>query len=88
MTHTAEAKLAETNLAIRLIRAVLLCAPLTVRARSRTLCFALVAGVALAQWLTSSPQIADVSVLVALYWLALDGPLAGSSQAVLNVTVH
>jgi signal transduction histidine kinase len=54
---------------------VLLCAPLTVRGRSRTLCFALVAGVALAQWLTSTPQTADVSVLVALYWLALDGPL-------------
>jgi signal transduction histidine kinase len=55
---------------------VLLCAPLTVRGRSRSLCFALVGGVALAQWLTSTPQIADVSVLVALYWLALDGPLA------------
>jgi signal transduction histidine kinase len=53
----------------------LLCASLTVRGRSRTLCFALVAGVALAQWLTSTPQIADVSVLVALYWLALDGPV-------------
>jgi signal transduction histidine kinase len=55
---------------------VLLCAPLTIRGRSRSLCFALVAVVALAQWLTSTPQIADVSVLVALYWLALDGPLA------------
>jgi signal transduction histidine kinase len=53
-----------------------LCAPLAVRGRSRTLCFALVAGVALAQWLTSTPQIADAAVLVALYWLALDGPLA------------
>jgi signal transduction histidine kinase len=53
---------------------VLLCAPLTVRGRSRSLCFALVAGVAVAQWLTSTPQIADVAVLVALYWLALDGP--------------
>jgi signal transduction histidine kinase len=55
---------------------LLLCAPLIVRGRSRSLCFALVAGVALAQWLISTPQIADVSVLVALYWLALDGPLA------------
>jgi signal transduction histidine kinase len=54
---------------------VLLCAPLALRGRSRSLCFALVAGVALAQWLTSTPQIADVSVLVAVYWLALDGPL-------------
>jgi signal transduction histidine kinase len=53
---------------------VLLCAPLAVRGRSRWLCFALVAGVAFAQWLISTPQIADVSVLVALYWLALDGP--------------
>jgi len=55
---------------------VLLCAPLTIRGRSRSLCFALVAAVAGAQWLTSTPQIADVSVLVALYWLALDGPPA------------
>jgi signal transduction histidine kinase len=54
---------------------ILLCAPLTVRGRSRSMCFALVAGVALAQWLTSTPQIADAAVLVALYWLALDGPL-------------
>jgi signal transduction histidine kinase len=54
---------------------ILLCAPLTVRGRSRSLCFALVASVALAQWLTSTPQIADAAVLVALYWLALDGPL-------------
>jgi signal transduction histidine kinase len=54
---------------------ILLCAPLTVRGHSRSLCFALVAGVALAQWLTSTPQIADAAVLVALYWLALDGPL-------------
>jgi signal transduction histidine kinase len=54
---------------------IALCAPLTVRGRSRSLCFALVAGVALAQWLTSTPQIADAAVLVALYWLALDGPL-------------
>jgi signal transduction histidine kinase len=52
-----------------------LCLPLLVRSRSRTLCFALIAGVALIQWLTSTPQIADMSVLVALYWLALDGPL-------------
>jgi signal transduction histidine kinase len=55
---------------------LLLCAPLVVRGRSRSLCFALVAAAAFAQWLTSTPQIADVSVLVALYWLALDGPLA------------
>jgi signal transduction histidine kinase len=54
---------------------IALCAPLTIRGRSRSLCFALVAGVALAQWLTSTPQIADAAVLVALYWLALDGPL-------------
>jgi signal transduction histidine kinase len=53
---------------------VLLCAPLIVRGRSRSLCFTLVAGVAFVQWLTSTPQIADAAVLVALYWLALDGP--------------
>ncbi len=53
---------------------IALCAPLVIRGRSRTLCFALVAGVALVQWLTSTPQIADAAVLIALYWLALDGP--------------
>jgi signal transduction histidine kinase len=52
---------------------VALCAPLPLRARSRSLCFALVAGVSLVQWLISTPQLADASVLVALYWLALDG---------------
>ncbi len=57
-----------------------LCAPLPVRGRSRTLCFALVAGVALAQWLMSTPQIADLSVLVALYWLALDGPIMAAAR--------
>ena len=35
-----------------------------VRGRMPSLCFALVAGVAFAQWLTSTPQIADASVLV------------------------
>ena len=54
---------------------IALCAPLTLRGRSRILCFALVAAVSFVQWLTSTPQIADLSVLVALYWLALDGPL-------------
>src|ERR1700761_3657694 len=54
---------------------VALCAPLPLRRRSRTLCFALISAVALAQWLTSTPQIADAAVLVALYWVALDAPL-------------
>jgi signal transduction histidine kinase len=62
---------------------VALCAPLTLRARSRTLCFALVAAVAFVQWLTSTPQIADLSLLVALYWLALDGPLVATIVAAL-----
>ncbi len=44
---------------------VALCAPLPVRGRSRPLCFALVAGVGLVQWLTSTPQIADAATLVA-----------------------
>jgi signal transduction histidine kinase len=60
---------------------VALCAPLPLRGRSRILCFALVSGVAFAQWLTSTPQIADVAVLVALYWVALDAPLSAIAVA-------
>ena len=55
---------------------VCLCAPLLLRGRSRTLCFALVTGLSLIQWLVSTPQLADTAVLVALYWVALDGELA------------
>ncbi|MFZ0090469.1 MAG: hypothetical protein WAL63_13230, partial [Solirubrobacteraceae bacterium] len=54
---------------------VALCAPLPLRRWNRSLCFALVALVAFAQWLTSTPQLADMAVLVALYWVALDGSL-------------
>ena len=54
---------------------VALCAPLPLRRRSRSLCFGLVALAAFAQWLVSTPQLADAAVLVALYWIALDGEL-------------
>jgi signal transduction histidine kinase len=54
---------------------VALCAPLPLRRQSPAVCFALVALVAFVQWLTSTPQLADAAVLVALYWLALDGEL-------------
>jgi signal transduction histidine kinase len=54
---------------------VLLCAPLTLRRRHRSLAFAVIAAVCFVQWLVSTPQLADAAVLVALYWVALDGPL-------------
>jgi signal transduction histidine kinase len=56
---------------------VALCAPLPLRRVSPMLCFAAVASIALAQWLLAAPQLADAAVLIALYWVALDGsPLA------------
>ena len=44
------------------------------------LCFGVVATVALAQWLLAAPQLADVAVLISLYWVTLDGsPTAAHS---------
>jgi signal transduction histidine kinase len=53
-----------------------LCAPLLLRRVSPFLCFGVVAFVALAQWLLAAPQLADAAVLIALYWVALQGDLA------------
>jgi signal transduction histidine kinase len=63
----------------------LLCAPLLLHRRDPRLCFALVAVVALAQWLRSGPQLADVAVLISLYWIALDGDLPDIAVAALAV---
>jgi signal transduction histidine kinase len=46
-----------------------LTAPLLLRHRSPALCFTGVALAAFLQWLLSGPQLADVSVLIALYWV-------------------
>jgi signal transduction histidine kinase len=53
-----------------------LCAPLCLRHRSPMLAFCLVALVCFVQWLVSGPQLADAALLVALYWVALDGSVA------------
>jgi signal transduction histidine kinase len=45
------------------------------------LCFAVIAVIALAQWSLAAPQLADASVLIALYWVALDGSLAAAALA-------
>ena len=36
----------------------------------------MIALVAFAQWLLAGPQLADAAVLIALYWVALDGSFA------------
>jgi signal transduction histidine kinase len=62
-----------------------LCVLLLLRTAGRLLCFGTVALVALAQWLLSGPQLADAAVLIALYWVALDGrhiELAAASATV------
>jgi signal transduction histidine kinase len=58
-----------------------LCAPLLLRRLSHRLCFTTVATVALAQWLLAGPQSADLAVLVALYWVVLEGSLAEGAIA-------
>jgi signal transduction histidine kinase len=58
-----------------------LCAPLPLRRVSPTLCFGVVATVALAQWLLTAPQLADAAVLIALYWVALEGSLRAAALA-------
>lgn len=49
-----------------------LCLPLLLRHASVRLCFAGVALAALAQLIVSGPQLADVAVLIALYWVCLE----------------
>jgi signal transduction histidine kinase len=47
------------------------CLPLLIGHRAPRLGYACVALVALLQWLISGPQLADVAVLIALYWVCL-----------------
>jgi signal transduction histidine kinase len=60
---------------------VALPAPLLTRAIDRRLAFALIALVAFVQWLTSTPQLSDAAVLIALFWVALDGELTEMALA-------
>src|SRR5579875_522638 len=48
------------------------CLPLLLGQRAPRLGYACVALVALLQWLISGPQLADVAVLIALYWVCLE----------------
>ncbi len=64
---------------------VLLCTPLLLHRRDPRVCFALVALVAFAQWILSAPQLADASVLIALYWVALESELAEVAVAAVVV---
>jgi signal transduction histidine kinase len=61
---------------------VALCAPLLLRHRSVRLCFGAVALAGLLQWLISGPQLADVSVLIALYWVCLESDVRTIAIAV------
>jgi signal transduction histidine kinase len=66
---------------LNVIFCVALCGALPLRRVSAILCFGVVAAVALAQWLLAAPQLADAAVLIALYWVALDGSLAAGALA-------
>ncbi|HET9093929.1 MAG TPA: histidine kinase [Solirubrobacteraceae bacterium] len=60
-----------------------LCAPLLVRHRAPRASYAAVALVALVQWFVSAPQLADVAVLIALYWVCLEGDATSILGAIL-----
>jgi signal transduction histidine kinase len=62
-----------------------LCAPLLLRRVDPILCFAVIAVIAFAQWLLAAPQLADASVLIALYWVTLDGSLLAAAVAAATV---
>jgi signal transduction histidine kinase len=51
---------------------VALCLPLLLRHRAPRLSYACITVVALMQWFSSGPQLADVAVLIALYWVCLE----------------
>ncbi len=56
-------------------------APLLLRHRDPRLSFGLIALIALAQWLTSTPQLSDGAVLISMFWLMLDGELTEMAVA-------
>jgi signal transduction histidine kinase len=62
-----------------------LCVPLLLRRVSPVLSFVLVATIAFAQWLLAAPQLADAAVLIALYWVTLDGSLIAAALAAATV---
>jgi signal transduction histidine kinase len=62
-------------------------APLALRRFSCRASFGLVAFIALVQWFTSTPQLSDAAVLVALFWLARDGGVLEMGVAGLVVEV-
>jgi signal transduction histidine kinase len=71
--------------AVTLVFCGLLCVPLLLHRLSPRLCFLAIALVAFAQWLLSAPQLADVAVLVALYWVAVDCDLFAVAAATVTV---
>jgi signal transduction histidine kinase len=64
-----------------------LCLPLPLRTVDRRLSFTVIAGVELVQWLVSTPQLADGAILIALFWIALDGPPSEIAPAAVIVEV-
>lgn len=51
---------------------VALCLPLVLCHRAPRVSYACIALIALLQWFISGPQLADVAVLIALYWVSLE----------------
>ncbi len=76
-TATAAASVIGLDIQHRITPAMLgfcaaFCLPLVLGRRAPRAGYAAVALVALLQWLISGPQLADVAILIALYWVCLD----------------
>jgi signal transduction histidine kinase len=68
-----------------LVFCVALVLPLLLHRRDPRACFATIALVAFLQWLFSVPQLADVAVLISLYWVAIESDLAEVALAAATV---
>lgn len=66
---------------LNVVFCVALCGVLPLRRVNAILCFGVIAAIALVQWLLAAPQLADAAVLIALYWVALEGALAVAALA-------
>ena len=68
---------------VSILFGVAIAAPLLLRRRQPVAAFALISAIALAQWLLDVPQLADASLLFALYWVARDSPASSVLGAAL-----
>ena len=72
---------------LNIVFCLALCVPLPSLRRSPSASFTVIAVVAFAQWVLAAPQLADVAVLFALYFVALEAAVARTAVAVVTVEI-